>query len=368
MERRSEKTTRSHGFPIFRDVRRAALALSSAVLLTLSSAGAAEKLALDAPLPTEIPPGTVLAIGDPVTQKALELSGELEKLPFTIKWANFSGGPKTLEAFRANALDAGAVADIPPIHGNWTGLQVRVIAASFRHDPENHPIYRLGTAPGVEIASLEDLRGKKIAYSPGQAQGALVLRILQKAGLTKDDVQLVEIPSTGDVYVNALASKLVDAAPIAEANQRRFLANYGPDGAKLILHGLRDDPWYTYVLASSLEDPAKAAAFREYVKAWGRALHWINTHQDEWVQGYYVKDQGLKTDDGVFLAKSRGNPDVPASWDDVLVRQQATIDLLAKETGKPAFPAAEIFDRRFETLAAEGFNEAVSRAAEARAK
>lgn len=278
----------------FDSLRRAVLTATSVLLLAVSGAGAAEKLALDAPLPEEVPPGTTLAIGDPVTQKALELSGELEKLPFQVKWANFSGGPRTLEAFRANALDGGSVADIPPIHAKWTGLDVKVIAARFREDPVNHPIYQLGIAPGANIDSLDDLRGKKIAYSPGQAQGALVLRILEKAGLTKADVELVEIPSTGDVYVNALASKLVDAAPIAEANRRRFLANYGPDGAKLIFHGLRDDPSYIYVQTSALQDPAKAAALREYVKAWGRALHWINTNQDEWVEGYYVKNQGLK--------------------------------------------------------------------------
>src|SRR5690349_23456227 len=38
------------------------------------------------------------------------------------------------------------------------------------------------------------------SYSPGQAQGALILKVLQKVGLAKDDVKLVELPSTGDVY------------------------------------------------------------------------------------------------------------------------------------------------------------------------
>lgn len=304
-----------------------------------------------------VPPGTVLRIGDPKTQRALELSGELQKLPFKIEWANISGGPRTIEAFRANALDLGAVADIPPIHATWTGLPVKIVAASFRKDPVDHPIYKLGIAPGAKIDSINDLKGKKIAYSPGQAQGALVLRILEKAGLTQKDVTLVEMPSTGDVYVSALASKLVDAAPIAEANQPRYVANYGHNGAKLISHGLRDDPWYIYGLKSVVDDPAKAAAVREYVKAWGRATRWIYEHPEEWVAGFYVHREGLKPEDGRYLVKSAGEPDVPADWNDVIARQQATIDLLARETSKPRLNAADLFDRRYEHIAAQALEQ-----------
>jgi sulfonate transport system substrate-binding protein len=304
-------------------------------------------------IPDAVPPGTTLTIGDPRTQRALELSGEIGKLPFKVIWANVSGGPQTIEAFRAKALDLGSVADIPPIHATWTGLPVKIVAASFRKDPINHPIYKLGIAPGSNVNTLADLKGKKIAYSPGQAQGALVLRILQKAGLTQKDVTLVEMPSTGDVYVSALASRLVDAAPIGEANQPRYLANYGHNGAKLLSHGLRDDPWYIYGLQSVVDDPAKAAAVREYVKAWARATEWIYRHQDQWVQGYYVEQQGLKADAGRYLAQSAGEPDIPADWNGAIQRQQATIDLLAKETGKPRLDAASLFDRRYEFLAAK---------------
>jgi sulfonate transport system substrate-binding protein len=328
-------------------------AIIAAAILIMAPGRAAENLAPEAPIPTEIPTGMVLTIGDPVTQKALELSGEIGRLPFKVEWANFSGGPRTIEAFRASALDIGSVADIPPIHATWTGLEVKIVAAKFRKDAVQHPIYKLGVAPKAKVETLADLRGKKIAYSPGQAQGALVLRVLQKAGLTRDDVQLVELPSTGDVYPNALASNLVDVAPIAEANIQRYIENYGADGAKLIAHGLRDDPSYLYVPASVLNDPAKAAAVREYVKYWARATNWVYAHPDEWIKGYYVQDQGLTADDGAFLVKSAGEPDIPANWSEVIARQQATIALLARETGRPELKADDLFDRRFETVAAE---------------
>ena len=156
----------------------AALALAAAVLLAgcggdATAGGTGTKLALDAALPTTVPAGAKIVVGDPTTQKALELSGQLDKVSGFVQFANLSGGPQTTEAFRANALDVGSVAEIPSIHATWTGLHVKIVASKFRQDPINHPIYELGVAPGVEVKTLADLRGKKIAYSPGQAQGAL---------------------------------------------------------------------------------------------------------------------------------------------------------------------------------------------------
>lgn len=296
---------------------------------------------------------TVLRIGDPKTQRALELSGEIKNLPFKVEWANISGGPRTTEAFRSRALDLGAVADIPPIHATWTGLPVKIVAASFRKNPIAHPIYQLGISPRSSINSLHDIRGKKIAYSPGQAQGALILRVLQKAGLTQKDVTLVEMPSTGDVYVSALASGLVDIAPISEANQPRYLQHYGKDGGKLIPHGLRDDAWYLYGLQSVMDDPAKAVAVREYVKAWARATRWVYENPEAWIQGYYINHQGLSAEDGRHLVQSAGQPDIPPNWHDVITHQQATIDLLATETNKPRIDAPTLFDQRYETIAAQ---------------
>src|SRR6476661_3023317 len=183
-----------------RTLTRAAL-LATAGLLALSACGgeqAGPKLELTAALPDKPADGTVLRVGDPATQVALETSGAIDDLDVDIEWANITGGPKTLEAFRADAIDVGSVADIPPLFAHWTGTDVRVVAARETKDPLNHPVYELGVAPGVDVKTIQDLKGKKIAYSPGQAQGALVLKVLQEAGLTKDDVDLVEMESVDD--------------------------------------------------------------------------------------------------------------------------------------------------------------------------
>lgn len=304
-------------------------------------------------IPAKVSADTTLTVGAPTLKVALELSGQIDKLPFKVKWANISGGPQCSEAFRADALDICSAAEIPSINAHWTGLDTKLVGAEFRKDPIADPIYELGIAPGAGIKKLADLRGKKIAYSPGQAQGALVLRILKKAGLTKEDVKLVELASTGDVYPTALGNHQVDAAPIAGVNIKRYLAKYGKDGATTVRHGLRDDPGHLWALTDAVAEPQKSAAVKELIRFWARAELWIDAHPKEWIEGYYVKDQGLSRADGEYLVEHAGHPVFPADWSGAIERQQKTVDLLAKEQKHKRFDAEILFDRRYERVAAD---------------
>ncbi|HEY8533661.1 MAG TPA: ABC transporter substrate-binding protein [Micromonospora sp.] len=313
----------------------------------------AETLDADAPIPDTVPKGTKLVVGDPEQQKAIEFSGLADTLTFEVEWANMSGGPATLEAFRANALDLGAVADIPPIHSHWVGFPTKIVAAKFRQDPLNHPVYRIAIAPGVRVTSLADIRGKRIAYSPGQAQGALILRLLRKLGLSKSDVTLVELPANGDSYLTAVSSRQVDVAPLGGIHVKRFEARFGNDGAITLPHGLRDDPTCLYAPVRVLNDPAKAAAIREYVRVWARAWRWRESHPEEWIRRYYVEHQGLTADDGRWLVDNVGIADIPGSWKEVIPRHQETINLLAEETGNKPVRAEDLYDWRFESVAAD---------------
>ncbi len=324
-------------------------------------AGAA--LAPEAPLPASVPPGTRLTVGDPTTEAVMKHNGWDKALPFEIKWLRITGGPAVTEAFHARALDVGLAADMPPIHATWVGIPVKTIAVALRRDPLDHPSFDLAIGPKAGIATLADLRGKRIAFSPGQVQGEIVLRTLREQGLSKSDVTLVEMPSTSaDVYVNALAAGLVDVAPIASGvPARRYLADYAKDGAKVLRHGaFPDDLVNLYVRAETLRDPAKAAALRQYVQLWARAQAWIDGHPDEWARLYYVEQQGLSDDDARYVVRSSGAHDIPSDWTGAVIRQQGAIDLMARETGRPRFDAAVLFDRRFEPIGAQAYAAAQS--------
>jgi sulfonate transport system substrate-binding protein len=287
-----------------------------------------------------------LSLGDPVVQKALQLSGAIDQLPFKVEWQNISGGPQTLEAFRAGALDGGAVGDTPPIHATFTGLDVKIVAVLVR----DSQVFQLALAPGIKASAIAELRGKRIAYSPGQAQGALVLRALKKAALSTKDVTLVELSSPE--FKDALASRQVDVAPLSGTILRRYLNENRARGVGTLAPGVRDNLSFFYVRAAVLKDPQQAAALREYVKLRTKAQLWAYEHPREWIDGYYVKDQGLTVEDGQYLVKNSGRPAFPGEWSDVIAWTQETIDLLAETTAKPRFEASKIFELGFQSIAA----------------
>src|SRR3954451_3022754 len=331
----------------------ALVALGMTALTACNSAegSSGPKLAADAPLPDKVPSGTLLRVGDPATETAIKAAGldqELKDAGVDVEWDNISGGPKTLEAFRAHAIDVGSAQDIPPLFAEWTGTDVKIVATSNRADALNHAVYQLGIAPGVKVTSLEDLKGKKIAYSPGQAQGALVLRVLAKAGLTQDDVELIEMQSVDDVYVNAVGSKQVDVAPLGGTLLTEYLAKYGKDGGTSIPTGIRDDQSLLYAPTETVEDAGKAAALAKYVVVWAEAKQWINAHPDEYAQAYYVDHEGLSLEDGKALVQQAGTIQVPINWDDTIAAHQETADLLAKEQDHDELDVADLYDRRYE--------------------
>ena len=353
---------------MFTKRRTSALVALALVLSTATACGSDDPgttLELTAALPDTVASGTTLRIGDPETQTSIQAAGldkELTDAGVRVEWADISGGPQSIQAFRADKLDCSAVADIPSLFAAWTGTSTKIVFQSVTVDPLKHPIYQLGVAPGVSVTSLADLRGKKIAYSAGQAQGALVLRVLQKAGLTQKDVTLVQLTSTSDSYVTALGGKAVDVAPLGAQNVAIYRAKY--PGATALDTGIRDDASTLYCLTKSVQDADKAAALKVYVTVRTKALLWQNAHPDKHAKAFFQDHEGLNAEDAKRVVELQGRNGIPATWDSAITRLQETADLLAAEQGHDRIDVTTLVDRRFEPIeAAAAGSEVVTGAA-----
>ncbi|MER5489249.1 ABC transporter substrate-binding protein, partial [Streptomyces sp. NPDC002812] len=134
---------------------------------------------LSAPLADEVPPGTSLNIASyqNVQQLQFRLAG-FSKLPFTVShWLNIGAGPDVINAFRAKSLDVADNAGIPPIQAHYQGFDAKIVAIDITRKPN----YLFATRPGSDIHTVEDFKGKRLAFSQGQAQGVVLLRAFFRA-------------------------------------------------------------------------------------------------------------------------------------------------------------------------------------------
>jgi sulfonate transport system substrate-binding protein len=304
----------------------------------------------DAALPTSVPPGTELKIASPqgIHQLALELSGLAGELAFTVpEWPNVAAGPDVINAFRANSLELGRNAGIPPIQAHYQGLDVKIVGVAYHRKP----IYVFATKPGSDIEAVEDFEGKKLAFSQGQAQGVVLLRALDQAGIAYDDVELV--PLTSNQFLTALQAGQVDIAPLGVSQVPQYLDEYGADGARVVETDVIDLLDILWTPTSVLADEGKTAAIASFVPLWAQSNVWVYENPQAWIDQFYVATQNLPADEAARVVELSGKPEFPPSWDDAIAWEQETVDLLAAGGFVDSFDAEELFDRRFESLAAD---------------
>ena len=303
-----------------------------------------------APLPTSVPSGTELTIASPegTSQLQLELAGLDGDLPFRVTgWPNVSAGPDVINAFRAESLDLGSNAGIPPIQAHYQGFDTRIVAVSYHRKP----LYVFATKPGSDIEDAAGFEGKKLAFSQGQAQGVVLLRALDEAGIDQSDVDLV--PLTSNQFLTALQTGQVDIAPLYHGQVPQYLDQYGGDGAHTIDTDVVDLLAVLWAPSSVIDDEAKAAAIAAYVPLWARAQVWVYENPERWIDEYFVGTQNLSAEAGAQIVELSSKPEFPPSWDEAIAWEQESLDLLAEGGYIDSFDAAELFDRRFEALAAD---------------
>jgi sulfonate transport system substrate-binding protein len=135
-------------------------------------------------------PTRVLRIGN---QKGwlsiLKARGTLEKrlapLGVSVTWTEFNAGPVQLEALNVGAIDFGDVGEAPPIFAQAAGAPL-VYAAATVPRPRLEAVIVPKTST---IKTVADLKGKKIALNKGSNVHYLLVKLLEKNGLTYGDVQ-----------------------------------------------------------------------------------------------------------------------------------------------------------------------------------
>ncbi|GAA3104220.1 ABC transporter substrate-binding protein [Streptomyces echinatus] len=309
-----------------------------------ADAGAATR-----PLAGKVPAGTSLKIASYQDTQQLQFRlAKLPELPFTVSsWVNIGAGPDVINAFRAGSLDLANNAGIPPIQAHYQGFDAKIVAIGITRKPN----YLFATKPGSDIRTVAGFRGKRLAFSQGQAQGVVLLRALKQAGLKYDEVKLV--PLTSNQFLTALQSGQVDIAPLANSQAPAYLKQYEGKGAQVIKTDVVDLLNLLWAPQSVLNDPAKAAAIAAYIPAWAKGQVWIYEHPEQWDEEFYVKTQNLTPEQARSITALANKPLFPPAWDEAVKWEQETADLLAEGGFVKKFDVSALFDHRFESLAAK---------------
>jgi len=99
---------------------------------------------------------------------------------------------------------------------------------------------------------------------------------------------------------------------------------------------------------SALDDPAKAAALRDYILRFGTALQKIKTDPDPFVKAFYVAKYGLTLAAGKALLAQQGASTFIELSGDLVPAQQDLADLYASAGEIPEkIDASKEFDNRF---------------------
>lgn len=317
------------------------------------SAAADTKGAATKPLADKVPAGTSLKIASYLGQQQLQFKlAKLPELPFTVSnWLNIGAGPDVINAFRAGSLDLANNAGIPPIQAHYQGYDAKIVAIDITRKPN----YLFATRPGSDIRAVGDFKGKRLAFSQGQAQGVVLLRALKQAGLTYDEVKLV--PLTSNQFLTALQSGQVDVAPLANSQAPAYLKQYEAKGARGIPTDVVDLLNLLWAPQSVLNDPAKAAAVAAYIPQWAKGLVWQYEHPDVWNEQFYVRTQNLTLQQAQGITRLANKPLFPPSWGEAIKWEQETADLLAEGGFVKKFDVSSLFDHRFESIAAKAVPE-----------
>ncbi|QPZ38004.1 aliphatic sulfonate ABC transporter substrate-binding protein [Paramicrobacterium chengjingii] len=127
--------------------------------------------------------------------------GLWEKNGVNITTTPFTNGPLQIQALGTGDLDFGYIG--PGAFWLPASGQAKLVSMNTLGQAD-----RVVAQEGIE--SMEDLRGKTVAVPEGTSGDMILTLALEKAGMTKDDIKVVNMEPSA--IVSALASKKVDGA------------------------------------------------------------------------------------------------------------------------------------------------------------
>ena len=212
---------------------------------------------------------------------------EFNKIGAKYEWNEFKSGPLVNEAVASGEEDMGFMADLPAIIAKSRGQDIEIVS-NIAYGEKGLAVL---VGKDSSIQSVADLKGKKVAYAKGSYAQHLLALLLDKEGLTLNDVQTVNLGAAEQV--TALTTGEVDAIVIWE----QYITKMTNDGTARVLAdgtGIKRGNMVNYFVTKYADEhPLVVLA---YIKALNRADEIIKNDPDKAAEAVY-KDFGVSKDE-----------------------------------------------------------------------
>ncbi|MEM8571475.1 MAG: NrtA/SsuA/CpmA family ABC transporter substrate-binding protein [Pseudomonadota bacterium] len=222
--------------------------------------------------------------------------GFFEAEGLDITQSNFTSGKQALNAVLGGAAEIATTAEAPTTAAAMAKQPIAFLARMEYSD------LKTLTATGSEITVMDDIAGKRLAFTAGTGSEVYTMALLAKAGLTPDDVQLVNLRPQD--MLPALVTGDIDAYNTWEPHISNGIKTLGEKVAPLDTSGVYSETFNIVVMQEYLEEnPELITAFLTALIA---AEGWMAENPDEAIDvvatavGMPVEDLAAIWNDYVF--------------------------------------------------------------------
>ena len=306
--------------------RRAVMA--GALILTplLSASGAQAQTKASAP---------IAVYGNRTTIELAPVLLAAERSGATVKMGgvnNLTGDPGAPGYTSDGLADVATNAETQALRASVKNPNIRIVMTV------TEGLYRMVARKSAGIATLADLKGKRIATIPPTSSGYFVSLLLAKAGLSYADVTPVAVTPLSDM-TRQLKEEKVDAVSIWEPEVENAALALGSDAIEFGGKGIYRELFNLNTTSEALADPARRAKIVAFVRAIVKAagdLRKDPRHAKELVvqaSGYSPEVVEHSWKHHAYIAA------MPADMLDVMVAEESW---LATQDKRPARSRAEL--------------------------
>lgn len=271
---------------------------------------APEPEVVESAAPTELIPVRLAQNLSPISGVAIvaKEQGFFEDQGLAVEVSNFTSGKQCLETVMGGAADIATTAEAPTTAATMAQQPIAFLARMEYSD------LKTLTSASVKIATLPDLKGKRIGFTAGTGGEVYTMAVLKAANLTPEDVNLVNLRP--QEMLAALTSGSIDAYNTWEPHISNGEKTLGDQVTQLDTKGIYSETFNIVTMAEYLDKNPEVA--EKFMQALIDAEGWMKANRDDAIT-LVAKTVEMERDD------------LAAIWDDYIyevVLDQKVLDIL----------------------------------------